>query len=325
VDHLSEVLRDLRLESAVFGVLELRAPWGFRDEALQGGAPFYVVIEGSCLFRMGPSTPIELRAGDLVVLPHGDAHVLSSSASAPTVSFTSLIKGKGVTKPVANREQANRPTLIRFGPIKGGLFRVVSGAFAFRDPRRNPILEVLPALIHIAGEHGRGQPWLEKALCLLIEEAFSDAPGASTVAERAADILFVQAVRAHIASTPAEVSSGWLRGLLDPSIGRSLGLVHARPSEPWTVAHLARSVGLSRTVFAQRFRLLVGQTVMAYVTDQRMHVAARLLCASEDGLAQIAEQVGYETEVTFSKAFRAWSGEAPGRYRKRLQASTDRR
>ncbi|EPX63960.1 Transcriptional regulator, AraC family [Cystobacter fuscus DSM 2262] len=319
VDLLSDILRDLRLESTVLSVFELHAPWGLRKQRLEGGAPFHVVIEGRCVLRMEHKKPTELAAGDLVVLPHGDAHTLSSSASAPVTPFKSVLLQNGVVETWAPGKRAGRPAAIRFGSAKGEVVRVISGVFAFQDRRRNPVLEVLPPLIRVAGEHGRGPSWLENAIRLLIDEAFSEAPGALTIAERVADILFVQAVRAYIASERDAPSSGWLRGLLDPSIGRALSLVHARAAEPWTVERLARAVGLSRTVFAQRFRRLVGETVMAYVTHRRMHLAAGLLCTSNDGLAQIAEQVGYETEVTFSKAFRVWAGEPPGRYRRRMR------
>ncbi|WP_158502430.1 AraC family transcriptional regulator [Vitiosangium sp. GDMCC 1.1324] len=319
MDLLSDILRDLRLESTVLSVFELHAPWGLRKDGLAGGAPFHVVIEGRCLLRMEHQKPTELTAGDLVVLPHGDAHTLSSSASAPVTPFKSVLLQNGVVETWAPGKRVGRPVVIRFGSAKGEVVRVISGVFAFRDPRRNPVLEALPPLLRVAGEHGRGPSWLENALRLLIDEAFSEAPGASTIAERVADILFVQAVRTHIASVQDGPSSGWLRGFLDPSIGRALGLVHARAAEPWTVERLARAVGLSRTVFAQRFRRLVGETVMAYVTSRRMHLAAGLLCTSNDGLGQIAEQVGYETEVTFSKAFRAWAGEPPGHYRRRMR------
>jgi AraC-like DNA-binding protein len=317
VDLLSDVLRDLRLESTVFCVLELHAPWGLEKDGLDG-APFHVVVEGRCVILLDGQRPVELAAGDLVVLPHGDAHTLSSTASASTVPFKTLLRRHGVVEPWTPGRRVGRPMEIRYGPRKGEVARVVSGVFAFRDRRRNPVLEALPRFIRVPGEHGRGRPWLESALRQLIDEAFSRAPGSATVAERVADILFVQAVRAHIA-TLAPASGGWLRGLLDPQIGHALSLVHAHPFVPWTVGSLARDVGLSRTVFAERFRRLVGETVMAYVTGRRMHLAAGMLCAESDGLAQIAQRIGYESEVTFSKAFRAWAGEPPGRYRRRMR------
>jgi AraC-like DNA-binding protein len=320
VDPLSDVLRDLRLESTVFCVLALHAPWGLAKDRLDG-APFHIVVEGRCWIQVEGEAPMELTRGDLVVLPHGDAHVLSSSPAASTVPFRAVLRRHGVTEAWAPGLRVSRLLEIRHGSARGEMARVVSGVFAFRDRRRNPVLEALPRLIRMRAEHGRGTTWLDAALQLLLDETLTQAPGAATVVERTADILFVQAVRAHIASSdPA--SGGWLRGLLDPAIGLALSLVHARPGAPWTIESLGREVGLSRTVFAQRFRTLVGETVMVYVTRIRMHLAAGLLCAGSDGLSRIAQRVGYESEVTFSKAFRAWAGEPPGRYRRRMSSQT---
>jgi AraC-like DNA-binding protein len=317
MDLLSDLLRDLRLESTVFCLFELRAPWGLRKDSLEA-APFHVVIEGRCWLQLEGQKELELTTGDLIVLPHGDEHTLSSSRSASTVPFEVVLQRHGITETWTPGKRVGRPVELRHGSSKGEMTRLVSGVFGFRDPRRNPVLEALPRLIRVPGEHGRGRPWLEGALRLLIDEASSQVPGAMTVVERAADIVFVQAVRAHIASAEP-VSVGWLRGLSDPQIGRALGLVHARPEVSWTIASLAHKVGLSRTVFAGRFRRLVGQTVMAYVTGRRMHVAAGLLSTESDSLAQIARRVGYESAVAFNKAFRAWADEPPGRYRRRMR------
>jgi transcriptional regulator GlxA family with amidase domain len=176
-------------------------------------------------------------------------------------------------------------------------------------------------VIHLPGEHGRGQAWLESSLRLLLDEAFSDAPGSSTVAERVADILFVQAVRAFLASN-AVSDGGWLRGLTDPQVAKALARVHSTPEVALTLHGLAREVGMSRTVFAQRFRTLVGESVMAYVARRRMHVAAGLLGSTDLPLAEIAARVGYDSDVAFSKAFKRWSGEAAGRYRHRARGSS---
>ena len=319
MDLLSDLLRDLRLESTVFCLFELRAPWGLRKDSLEA-APFHVVVEGRCWLQLEGEKGLELTAGDLVVLPHGDAHTLSSAKSAATVPFKTVLQRHGISEGWTPGKRVGRPVEIRHGSSKGEPARLVSGVFGFRDPRRNPVLDALPRLMRVPGEHGRGKPWLEGALRLLIDEASSQIPGAMTVIERAADIVFVQAVRAHIASTEP-VSGGWLRGLLDPQLGRALSLVHLRPEAAWTIASLAHEVGLSRTVFAERFRRLVGETVMAYVTSRRMHVAAGLLCTEHDGLAQIARRVGYESEAAFSKAFRAWAHEPPGRYRRRMRVA----
>jgi AraC-like DNA-binding protein len=317
MDPLSDVLRDLRLESTVFCVFELHAPWGLQKTAHEG-APFHIVTEGRCWLQLEGESPIEVTTGDLVVIPHGEAHKVLSSPDAPSEPIETVLARHGVRRTWTPDMGPRRPLEIRLGSTDGVCARLVTGVFAFRDRRRNPVLETLPRLIHVPGEQGRARPWLEAALGLLVDEAFSQAPGAHTVIERAADILFVQAVRAHIQSSK-EGGGGWLRGLMDPKIGLALSLIHAQPATAWTIELLAREVGLSRTVFANRFRDLVGDTVMAYVTGRRMHVAAGLLNRGGDSLAQIAQVVGYESDISFSKAFRSWAGEPPGSYRRRMR------
>jgi AraC-like DNA-binding protein len=318
VDLLSEVLRDLRLASTVFCTLELNEPWALLKDPLEA-APFHIVLEGRCTLERRDAEPVELGAGDLLILPHGDGHVLASGLGIARTPFRQVLKQSGVAEVWTPQAQIQRPLEIRFGTAGGAVTRVVSGVFAFRDQRRNPIIEGFPRVIHLRGEHGRGQAWLERSLRLLLDEAFSDEPGSSTVAERVADIMFVQAVRAFLSSNPSS-AGGWLRGLSDPRVAKALARVHSAPEVSLTLEGLAREVGMSRTVFAQRFRTLVGESVMAYVARRRMHVARGLLGSTDLSLAEIAVRVGYDSDVALSKAFKRWSGEAPGRYRRRARA-----
>ncbi len=316
MDLLSDVLRDLRLHSAVLSTTELRAPWGL-DKGKTGGAPFHIVVEGHCVLKVADGAAIDLAPGDLVVLPHGDRHALSSERGAVRTPFKEVLEANGIDinwSPARRLEELKR---IRFGG-NGAITRTIAGVFMFQDRRCNPLVEALPAVIHVRGRMGRGPAWLESSLSLLLDEAASGRPGFQTIAERVADIVFVQAIRDYIANAPAN-GSGWLRGLTDPQIARALALVHGRPNEAWTVASLGKAVALSRTVFANRFRTLVGASVMEYVTARRMHVAAGMLAGSAGGLAEIANEVGYQSEISFNKAFRRWAGVPPGQYRRRMK------
>jgi len=315
MDLVSDILRDLRLQSAVLSTAEFREPWGF-DKGAIGAAPFHIIVEGRCFLEAAGGPPVELTAGDLVVLPHGDRHALWSEASVPRASFKEVLAANGIDGTWTRSKRLEGLGRIRFGGT-GALTRTITGVFTFQDRRRNPLIEALPPIIHVRGRMGRGPAWLEGSLDLLIEELTAARPGFQTIAERVADMVFVQAIRECIANTPAH-GSGWLRGLTDPQIARALALVHERPGEPWTVASLGKAVALSRTVFANRFRALVGVSVMEYVTARRMHVAAGMLTASNEALAGIASEAGYQSEISFSKAFRRWAGVPPGQYRRRM-------
>lgn len=317
MDLLSDVLRDLRLESVVLSTSELRAPWGYDKGAVRGAAPFHVIVEGRCQLEVADRPPVELARGDLVMFPHGDAHALYSEPGADRVPFSAVLEANGIQNTWSPGKRIEALDRLRFGG-QGALTRSITGLFVFRDRRISPLLDSLPAFIHLRGQAGRGPDWPQSSRGLLIDEILSARPGFQAVTERLADIVFVQAVRDHMGSAP-EQASGWLRGLADPQIARSLSLVHARPGERWTVASLAKEVALSRTVFARRFRELVGSSVMEYVTARRMHAAAGMLAASTQAMSAVANEVGYESEISFNKAFRRWAGMPPGQYRRSMR------
>jgi len=324
MDLLSDVIRDLRLESVVLSTSELRAPWGFDKGTVRGAAPFHVIVAGGCRLDIPQRPTIELAIGDLVVFPHGDRHSLSSDADASRVPFSTILEASGLSSWTPG-QRLERLDEIRYGG-HGTLTRMINGLFVFRDRRSNPLVESLPAVLHVQGRMGRGPDWLRSLLSLLIDETMSGRPGFQTLTERLADIVFVQAVRDHV-SAAASDTAGWLRGLTDPPVARALSLIHARPGEPWTVASLASSVALSRTAFARRFRERLGSSVMAYVAARRMHAAAGLLVESTHAMNAIASDVGYESEISFNKAFKRWAGVPPGQYRrqsKRYAASPER-
>ncbi|GGA39317.1 AraC family transcriptional regulator [Pelagibacterium lentulum] len=318
MDLLSSILRDLRLESVLMSVGEFGAPWGIEKARVEGFAPFHIVLEGNCLFRHENGEAVELVPGDLVLLAHGDPHWLQSDAAAPTVPFSEVLAANGGDASPTARQRLEGLPRLRFGGT-GASTRMLNGVFTFGEGRRNPLTTALPSVMHVSLSRGRNvDDWVSRSLQFLIDETETGNPGFQTIAERTADIIFVQAVRDYLTGIPAD-AAGWLRALGDPPLARALALVHERPDHPWTIATLARKVGLSRTVFASRFRHCVGEGVMAYVTARRMHVASQLLLNTQRSMAEIAVSVGYESEISFSRAFRRWCGEPPGRYRRNEQ------
>jgi AraC family transcriptional regulator, alkane utilization regulator len=255
-----------------------------------------------------PGPPIPMSAGDMVLLPHGHAHILRDSDSTPVRSIESLEAGGYCDTGI-----------LRYGG-GGAETHLVCGTFFFQDGATNPLLRSLPPVLMVRGEMGRAVEWLEGTLAFLTCEASHDRPGAATVLARLSDILFIQAIRAYLTQMPPE-EQGWLRAMTDPEIAPALQAFHRAPAEEWTVETLARRACLSRSVFAARFTERMGEPPLQYMTRWRMHLAVRMLGQSDRTLAEIAVRVGYGSEAAFSKTFKRWTGVAPGMYRRRSDLS----
>jgi AraC-like DNA-binding protein len=178
-----------------------------------------------------------------------------------------------------------------------------------------PVTQLLPRFILMKAEEARTLA-LHNTVQALASEMAEQAPGSEVVATRLAEVLFIQVLRAHIASEP-ERSKGWLRAVFDPQIGAALGVIHDRVNTPWTVESLAGAAGVSRSAFAVRFKELLGQTPLEYVTEWRMQKAMQLLEQRDKKLVDVARSVGYESDAAFSKAFKRIVGASPGEYLKR--------
>lgn len=298
MDVLSSVLRELRLESATYRVLELHGTWRLRfDGGLRG---VHVVVRGRCVLTVDGEQPRKLEAGDLVVLSRADSHVLMAVGGdrAPTVSALDL----------AGRTPGNRLVV----GASGELTTVVCGAFFFGD-EDHPAVAGFPRCIHVPGRAGHAPPWLAGLTEALTTEAVEGGPGSEVVMARLSDALVTRALRHHIETAE---EPGWLRGLHDSYVARALSALHADLAAPWTLASLARAGGLSRAAFAARFARTVGQTPMQYVFRCRMRRAMTLLRMADATSASVAARVGYGSEAALSAAFVRHTGTTPGSYRR---------
>jgi len=307
VDVLTDVLETLRARGACYARLAAQAPFGV---ALAGGsiAAFHLVLEGACVLRLEGQPDVELSGGDLVAIPHGLAHSIVDHPSTPPRGLQELL---GVDKKPG-------PLSLEIGG-RGAKTTLVCGKIEFEDPVGHPLLAALPAVILLRGGSKSLVEWLDPTLRFIAAEAGSTRPGAQTVVSRLADVLFIQIVRAHLASAAPD-SSGWLGALGDPQIGAALGLIHEDPAGPWTVQSLASSAGMSRSAFASRFNRLIGEPPLHYLTRWRMQKAQRLLRDGRVSLSDVATRVGYDSEAAFSKAFKRAVGAAPGAYRRRARS-----
>jgi AraC-like DNA-binding protein len=305
-DVLTDVMEQVRLEGTVYFSAELHAPWGI-SIVRSGRAPFYAVTAGECELQVGRRGAVRrVRAGDFVLLPNAAPHVVRSGRDALVVPFDSWLQ----THPMDRRGGT-----LHAGP--GVATRVTGGFFSVDPLRINPLFGALPPVIHLRGADPRVRQWLEPTLRLVETEIAAGSLGARTVLRRLADVLFIQAVRLH--ADDSNEAAGWLRGLADARVGRALTLLHERYAEPWTLESLAREVGTSRTLLAVRFRELVGEPPMAYLTRWRITRAANVLHGARQPLARVAEQVGYQSDAVFSKAFRRVTGHTPRAWRQMAQ------
>jgi AraC-like DNA-binding protein len=285
----------------VYARWELTAPWGM---ALPGGefAAFHLVEEGACCLTVGERSEA-LRAGELVVLFDGAAHVLSDRPGRPGVGIERLV-----------REQPPGARVSRHGG-GGRLTRLVCGKFRGDGLRRSSGFEAFPRLVRLDGAGAAG-----RTAALLASEIAGDRPGASAVAERLSEALVVQVLREVLEGEDAQEAGapgwGWLRAMRDEHVWTALGLLHASPGEAWTVERLARRAGLSRSVLADRFRGLVGDTPMAYLARLRHRLAARWLGEGRLSVSEVAAKVGYASVSAFHRAFRKHAGARPATVRR---------
>ncbi|HKT36213.1 MAG TPA: AraC family transcriptional regulator [Nitrospira sp.] len=321
VDVLSEVLETVRLDGAMFYNAEFSAPWCFRSPRSSVLAPylsdgrqhviiFHLLTEGRGYALVeGDGTSVPLDAGDIVIFPHGDPHILGN--------------GPPVTPTDNGRELERVLSLgLKLSRMGGGgeLTKFICGYMACEPQLSTVFLGGLPPLVKVNIRNGPAGQWLEHSLRYSVDNADASSPGAKAVLAKLSEVLFVETLRHYIALLPAE-ETGWLAGVRDPDIGKALALLHRKPSHPWTIASLGCEIGVSRSVLAERFRRYLSQSPMAYLAHWRLQLSAQLLKSTSRSVADIAAEVGYESEASFNRAFKRRFGLPPARFRSQLRAA----
>ena len=305
LDVMSEVLDAVHLTTAIFGRLELGAPWRLHIPE-RPFLSFYVVARGSAWLQLCPESggdAIPLSMGDAVILPRGSSHELRDTehSTAPRTEYDYV---------ACPREwYGSSASLGGSGPVTS----VVTGHFTFSTSQQNALFASIPAAIHLPAD-AAASPALGGIVPLLLSESAAPGPGSRIALARLADLLLIQALR-HWRTTSNHGACN-LHAITDPAVGSALKLMHARPAESWTVARLASAVNMSRSAFAARFAELVGEAPLQYLTRWRMSIAARLLREEQLGIGAVAERVGYGNSIAFAKAFTRMQGVGPGAYRR---------
>jgi len=320
MDALSDVLKSVRLEGAVYLNAEFTAPWCVRGELgfasvrerLAGAdhvAFFHFLTEGACKVRLAEGGAVlDAVAGDLILLPREGKHLMGSDLHlAP-------MEGKAEITP----DPGSDAELFQMRHGGGGAAtRFVCGYLALSRSVFRPLFEALPRVLRIPIGDGPASALLREMLRAGVRESADARPGAGSMLAKLAEFMFVEAMRRYMEKLPPG-GKGWLAGVRDAQVGRALALLHADPGRSWTVDLLAREAALSRSALADRFTALVGESPMHYLTRWRLALAARTLRSSNDSVARIAESSGYESEAAFNRAFKREFGVPPVAWRKGL-------
>jgi AraC-like DNA-binding protein len=318
MDALSEVLRVVRLEGALFFNAEFSAPWCLSSPRSSAVAPhlspgaghliiFHFLTEGRAFARLPDGRQEELTAGDIVVMPHGDPHFLGNGSPEKPVDSV-----KTFAKHIAQGLKATR-----FGG-GGEITRFVCGFLACEPRLSEVFLAGLPPLLKVNVVNEPKGQWLANSLRFSVEEVSGSHAGSGVVLAKLSEVLFVETLRRYISALPPD-QTGWLAGARDPVIGQALVFLHKEPAHPWTISDLARRVGLSRTALAERFRHFLGEPPMAYLARWRLKLGAEILRSTEQSVAEIAAAVGYGSEASFNRAFKREFDCPPAQFRRKHQ------
>lgn len=301
MDVLTDVLNMLELKGWLSSRRELVPPWRY-DFAVSPDSVFHVISDGNAFLEFeDEEQAIWLEDGDLVLIPNGHAHALyDDPLSAPSRDIVHL-----------NYRPDRRHHIVHLENEPSKLL-MLCGAFHFDYPYDFPLLDRLPKLIHI--RQGREEQNFLDLIRLIARESAIEQPGGEVMLRRLTELLFIQVLRIWMAQQ-AEASIGWGTALNDQAISTALQCIHQSPARKWTVRELADEVALSRSAFSSRFRELIGEPPMTYLTRWRMVQAKRLL-KNEVAIGTIAEMLGYDSEVAFRKAFKREIGMPPATYRK---------
>lgn len=326
-DVLSDVLRSVRLRGALY--FHVRGTRAWAAEAPPASAigaavmpgvehvmEFHAVLSGECWAAIVGGDPVHLQPGDLVIFLRGDPHVISSGPGMRAEPDVQGYFARGRQRlPFALHLDA-REVYADAAPSEPADTVLVCGFLGCDLRPFNPLIAALPRLLHLRADGD--QDWALQCMRQAVAESRGLREGSEALLARLSEMLFIDALRRHLALLP-EGERGWFAGLRDRHVGRALALLHAAPAEPWTVEELGRRVGLSRSTLHERFATLVGQGPMQYLGHWRIQVGATLLRDTAYTVASVAQQVGYESEAAFARAFKRLVGVPPTAWRRQAK------
>lgn len=315
MDILSDVLTQMRLQGTLYFRTAFTSPWSVRVPPYESVARFHYAHKGRCFVRISPAEePVDLNQGDLVIVNRGASHVLycDPTTEGQAENLEDVIEKSGFT---------GKGTLV-YGPTGSHHeTQLICGHFAFDKRARHPLIDRLPAYIHIRNYGEIAGPWMEHTLKVIGSEAGGEQLGSEIISLKLSEIIFAQAIRSYLAS---DINLGpGLKGFIDPRIGAVLNAIHADPGRNWDLSQLSQVAALSRTSFALTFNRLMSQTPNSYITQWRMQLARSMLEQSNRSILDIAIEVGYGSEAAFGRVFKKHFNLAPATYRRQYQGEYD--
>jgi AraC-like DNA-binding protein len=320
-DTLSDVLEAVRLTGALFFLVDARTPWVAEAPSSADLVPailpraqhvvsYHVISQGTCWCESPGLAPLRLETGDVLLVPHGHPYQIASACGLRT-GWTLDDALSWFRAMAAGR----LPFVVTEGGDGAQRLQIVCGFLGCDALPFNPVLTALPALLRVRLQDESGSR-LTALLDAAVAESRRASPGSRSVRLRIAELVFVEVLRSYLTSASVHRAS-WLAGLRDPIVGRALARLHAESTRAWTLSELARQVGASRTVLAERFAAFVGLPPMLYLTRWRMQLAASRLAAGAAPVSAVAADVGYESEAAFCRAFKKVTGMTPAAWRSR--------
>jgi len=321
MDALSDVLSAVRLTGAVFLEMQMRENWSYLTAPARAIAEvimpeadhvisYHLLLSGQCYARLPEGEPVKLRAGEVVMFPGGDRHILATGSRSGLRMQPTDISGESLHLMLKRGEV----TPLREGKT-GDATRIVCGFLACEGRMADPILQSLPRMLRVNLRGSGTAAWVQSSIQFSMAQSAAQRPGSAMVLARLSEVLFAEAVRQYMDNVP-EAQAGWLGALRDRHVGRALALLHERPTTAWTLERLSREVGLSRSALGDRFSSLVGKAPMQYLTSWRLAMAEARLRRGEGSILRIATDVGYESQAAFNRAFKREFGLPPAAWRR---------
>jgi len=303
-DVLSDILDTVELKAVLYFWAEFRPPFGLRVPPFENAARFHLNIAGECIVELDDGRDAQMKAGDIVLVPHGATHRITSAKDFPCAPIDDSLNLAGL--------DGDGPFLFGSGPPESGC-QLICGHFGFAAGADHPLLHAVPELLHITAEDRAAQPLLDDVARLITQQMLAGGAGVMASVSRLSEVLFIEILNAAVAKAPEMASL--MRAVTDPQIGHALRQIHNDLAADWTVEGLGGAVGMSRSRFAERFRQLVGMSPMGYIAECRLQRALHLLNRQHLSVKAVATQVGFRSAAAFSRAFAARFGTPPTRAR----------